>query len=131
MITKQIVIRSTASKQVISITNEVNKIISKNKYKEGLCIIFTAHTTCCLTTADLDPGTDQDMIAAFNKIIPNLNYRHPHDPSHVGDHIMSSIIGPAVTIPVSKEKLNLGVWQEIVLIELNGPKERKVYVNLL
>src|SRR5581483_7304585 len=95
--------------------------------------VFAAHTTCALTTADLDPGTDEDLLDALHKIIPKLKYRHPHDPSHehVHSHLASSIIGPGVTIPVKEGRLALGTWQRIVLIELDGPRERTVIVTNL
>src|SRR5947207_12774152 len=53
-----------------------------------------------LTTADLDPGTDLDMLDAFEKLIPHLNYRHPHNPAHVPDHILASLIGPSLVLPL-------------------------------
>ncbi len=113
-------------KEVVDITDQVNQLLSKNKVKNGLCHLFVTHTTCCLTTADLDPGTDKDMLEAIEKIFPKGNYRHPHNPSHVGEHIMSSIIGCSLSIPVKNGKLVLGIWQRIVLIELSGPREREI-----
>jgi thiamine phosphate synthase YjbQ (UPF0047 family) len=66
------------------------------------------------------------MLDAFEKIIPKLKYRHPHDPGHVADHILSSIIGVSLPIFFVKKVLILGNWQNIVLAELNGPKKRKI-----
>ena len=93
---------------------------------DGLCHVFAKHTTCAITTADLDPGTDLDMLDVFEKIIPKLNFRHPHNPSHAPDHIMSCIIGPGVLLPVHAGNLQLGTWQRVVLIELDGPRNREV-----
>ncbi len=47
---------------------------------DGICVVFAAHTTCALTTADLDPGTDQDLLDALRRLLPKISYRHPHDP---------------------------------------------------
>jgi len=118
-------------KEVIDITGQVNQLLIKSKAKNGLCHLFVTHTTCCLTTADLDPGTDEDTLEAIEKIFPKGNYRHPHDPSHVGEHIMSSIIGCSLSIPVKNEKLVLGTWQRVVLIELSGPREREIVFNFI
>ena len=118
-------------KQVLDITDVVNAKLSSQKKTEGLCHLFILHTTACLTTADLDPGTDLDMLDAFEAIIPKLKYRHPHDPSHVGDHINATIIGPEVLLPFEKKNLILGTWQRVVLIELNGPREREVIFSIL
>jgi secondary thiamine-phosphate synthase enzyme len=64
-------------------------------------------------------------------MIPKLKYRHPHDPSHVGDHIMSSIIGTSLTLPFENKNLALGTWQRVVLIEFDGPRERKIFIKII
>ena len=128
---KRLTIPTSEKKQVLDITDVVNAKLSSQKKTEGLCHLFILHTTACLTTADLDPGTDLDMLDAFEAIIPKLKYRHPHDPSHVGDHINATIIGPEVLLPFEKKNLILGTWQRVVLIELNGPREREVIFSIL
>jgi secondary thiamine-phosphate synthase enzyme len=113
-------------KAVVDITESVEAYLASQKAGHGLCHVFAKHTTCAITTADLDPGTDLDMLDAFEKLIPKLNYRHPHNPAHVPDHIMSCIIGPGVLVPVHAGSLQLGTWQRVVLIELDGPRTREV-----
>ncbi len=126
-----IIVTTRSKKEIIDITDTIEGELSKQKIKNGVCILFVKHTTACITTADLDPGTDLDMLDAFEAIMPKLNYRHPHNPSHVPDHILSSIIGPSVTIPVKNGQLDLGTWQRVVLIELDGPRERSIAVTFL
>ncbi len=129
---KSLIIQTKQKKEVADITAVIDEAIElENSENAYLCHIFITHTTACLATCDLDPGTDLDMLDAFDKIIPKLNYRHPHDPSHVPNHILSSIIGASVTIPVVKDKLFLGRWQRVVLVELDGPKDREVIINLI
>ena len=118
-------IKTTKPKEVIDLTDKINSLITKFQMKEGMCNIFVAHTTCALTTADLDPGTDEDLLEAIEKIFPSGNWRHPHDPTHVGEHIMSSLIGSSLLIPFDKGELILGSWQRIVLVELSGPRVRR------
>jgi len=122
-------VQSKKAKEVIDITELINSEIKKQNIKRGLVNLFLLHTTAALTTADLDPGTDLDMLDAFNVLIPKLNYRHPHDPSHVPDHILSSIIGTSLTLPIENNELLLGEWQRIVLIEFSGPRKRKIKIN--
>ena len=55
-----------------------------------------------------------------------LHFRHAHDPSHAWSHMASSILGPSLTIPVVAGKLVLGTWQSVMLVELDGPRERTV-----
>ncbi len=117
--------------QVVDITPELQKIIDDNELSSGLCHVFIQHTTAAITTADLDPGTDLDMLDAIEAIAPKLNYRHPHNPEHAPDHIMSSLIGPDVFVPVKDGTLQLGTWQRIVIVELDGPRERSLFVSFI
>lgn len=120
-------VRTDRQRQVIDITEQVQGLI---KPEAKAVSVFVAHTTCAVTTADLDPGTDLDLLDAVWEMIPKLKYRHPHNPAHVPAHLASSIIGPSVTIPVKDGKLVLGAWQRIILVELDGPRERKLWVTL-
>lgn len=127
----QITVSTRKQKEIVDITDQINRKLEKEKVENGLINLFVTHTTCALTTADLDPGTDLDMLEAFTEIIPKLKYRHPHDPTHVGDHIASSLIGSSLTIPVENGSMILGTWQRVVLVEFAGPRERKIIVNLI
>ena len=112
----RLTIATNKKKEIVDITQQIQSLLSE-KYKDcSICFLFIKHTTAALTTADLDPGTDLDMLDAFDEIVPKLHYRHPHNPAHVPDHIMSSIIGSSLAIPVHNEELELGTWQRIVLV---------------
>lgn len=125
-------IKTQKKKQILDITDTVSQYLAKQNFSSGLCHLFIKHTTAAVTTADLDPGgTEQDYLDAFEALMPKLNYRHPHNPAHVTDHILSSIIGPDVIVPVKDGKLQLGQWQRIVLIELDGPREREIIMNII
>ena len=126
-----IIVKTKKHKEVIDVTEKINDFLEKQEKDSGLIFLFALHTTCALTTADLDPGTDLDMLDAFEKMIPKLNYRHPHDPFHVGDHIMSSIIGTSLTLPFENKNLVLGTWQRVVLVEFDGPRERKIFIKII
>ena len=124
-------VSTTEKDQIIDITEQVEEVVLNQKKENGVCNIFVAHTTCAITTADLDPGTDLDTIDFLRKLVPKINFRHPHDPSHTPDHILSSIIGPSVSVPFEDKKLILGTWQRIVLVELNGPRERNIKITIV
>ena len=122
-------IKTHNKREILDITDEVQAALETSR--SGVCHLTVLHTTAAVTTADLDPGTDLDMLDAFEALIPKLRYRHPHDPSHVPDHILSALIGTSVTQPVEKGRLVLGTWQRIVLAELDGPRARNVVVTFL
>jgi secondary thiamine-phosphate synthase enzyme len=122
---QSLTIKTDDNRQVVDITDDVQKLVGKDA---KAVVVYVAHTTCAITTADLDPGTDLDLLDAVWEMIPKLDYRHPHDPSHVPAHLASSIIGPSMTVPVVDGELVLGTWQRIILVELDGPKTRDLAV---
>lgn len=126
----QLTIRTSKKKEVVDITEEVERVIEKTGIKDGLVHIFLTHTTAALTTADLDPGgTDLDYLEAFEKLVPRLKFHHPHNPEHMPDHILSSLIGTSLTLPVQDRKLVLGTWQRLVLFEFDGPRKRQIIIS--
>lgn len=126
---KILTISTQQKDEIIDITDRVESYLRESQTENGLCTVFVAHTTSAITTADLDPGTDRDFIDALRGMLPHLKYRHPHDPGHAPDHLLSSIIGPSVTVPYANGRLLLGVWQRVVLVELDGPRQRTVHVS--
>lgn len=124
-------IKTHKKREVTDITDLIQKEISKSEKDSGAALVFITHTTAAITTADLDPGTDQDYLNAFDKLIPNLKYNHPHNPEHMPDHILATLIGPSLTIPFENKELVLGTWQRIILLEFDGPRDRQVVVNIM
>jgi len=128
----KLIIKTEKDKEVIDITEKVNDFLKNERIGEGVVNLFLTHTTAALTTADLDPGgTELDYLEAFEKIIPKLNYRHPHNPSHMPDHILASLIGSSLSLPFLDNKLVLGIWQRVVLFEFDGPKKREIIISLI
>jgi secondary thiamine-phosphate synthase enzyme len=115
-------------REIVDITEQVESHLTD---ASGICCLNVLHTTAALTTADLDPGTDLDMLDAFEAMMPKLRYRHPHNPEHVPDHILSSLIGTALTLPVESGSLVLGTWQRVILVELDGPRKRELTLTFL
>ncbi|MGI8420414.1 MAG: secondary thiamine-phosphate synthase enzyme YjbQ [Candidatus Levyibacteriota bacterium] len=128
---QHITIATKKPKEIVDITDHIRDLVSQESIEEGICFLFCQHTTAALTTADLDPGTDLDMLDAFEEMMPKLPYRHPHNPAHAPDHILASLIGPSLSIPIEEGQLTLGTWQRIVLVELDGPRQRKLTLQIL
>jgi secondary thiamine-phosphate synthase enzyme len=118
-------------KQVLDITGYIEKHLSRWHFTDGLCNIFVRHTTACITTGEAIEGTDEDLMETLVKMIPAIRFRHEHDPTHAPDHMISSIVGASLSIPVSGGKLLLGTWQRILLIECNGPRTREVVLTAI
>lgn len=125
---RKFTVTTQRKREILDITEQIEELLPD---ASGVCCLNVLHTTAALTTADLDPGTDLDMLDAFEAMMPKLRYRHPHDPGHVPDHILSSLIGTGVTLPAQSGSLILGTWQRVILVELDGPRERELSLQFL
>jgi|SRR5215216_54364 len=131
MPTTNITISTKRDKQVLDITTRIHQFLVKSEINEGLCHIFVTHTTAAITTGEAIEGTDEDLMETLERMIPHINFRHGHDPSHAPDHMISSIIGASLTVPVRGGKLQLGTWQRVLLIECNGPRDREIVLTVI
>ncbi|HEY4933026.1 MAG TPA: secondary thiamine-phosphate synthase enzyme YjbQ [Terriglobales bacterium] len=128
----RLTIKTHRKREIVDITDRVEAFLhEQHDGQSGVCHLVVLHTTAALTTADLDPGTDADMLDAFEQIIPKLKYRHPHDPEHVPDHILSALIGTSLALLAEEGSLILGSWQRVILVELDGPRQREIAVGFV
>ncbi|UVT20644.1 MAG: YjbQ family protein [Nitrospira sp.] len=124
-------IKTSAPKEVVDLTDRLEAIVRKAKLQDGVCVLFVTHTTAAVTTGEIGEGTEQDLLQVVEKMIPRIQFQHAHNPAHAWSHMASSILGPSLTVPVSGGKLVLGTWQSVMLVELDGPRERTVHVTLM
>ena len=121
---------NTPEKGFIDITGQVRKIVAAGNVQNGLCQIFVPHTTAGVTiNENADPAVVTDMLAALGKMVPDLPYRHTEGNSPA--HVKSSLVGCSITVPISEGRLCLGTWQGIYFCEFDGPRTRKVWVQLV
>jgi len=127
---QEIEVSTTEQVQFEDITNKIQSVVESEKIKDGLCIIYVPHTTAAVTiNENADPDVSADMIKEINKIIPfSDNYRHFEGNSAA--HIKSSMIGASETVIVENGRLKLGRWQGIYFCEFDGPRRRKVWINV-
>lgn len=125
-------IKTHKKREILDITELVERVLRESYANHsGVCQLNILHTTAALTTADLDPGTDLDMLDAFEEIVPRLNYRHPHDPEHTPDHILSALLGTSLALLAERGSLLLGTWQRVVLVECDGPRQREIALGFV
>ena len=124
-------VKSSGRTQFIDITHSVEEAVQKSGVKEGVCFIFTPHTTAAVTiNENADPSVTQDIQRMLNEIVPyEGSYQHLEGNSSA--HIKSSLIGCSKTVFVESGKLVLGTWQGIFFCEFDGPRTRKVYVKVV
>lgn len=123
-------VKTTTLKEIVDLTPKLNRIIKEKDLQNGLCHVFLPHTTSALTTGEIGEGTEKDLLEVAEKIIPQIRFRHAHDPSHAWSHMAASLIGASLTLPVMDGELRVGTWQSVLLVELDGPRERRLVVGL-
>ena len=130
---QEIISISTSKKQeLINIADKVNAIVKKSNVKEGLCNIFAMHATAAIIiNENADPNICLDTIDALNNLVPSGKWRHDKLDGNADAHIKSTILGPSETIPIKNSELQLGTWQSPMLVELYGPRDRKIIVQVL
>lgn len=116
---------------LVDITSEVQQQISQSEVEEGICHLFTPHTTAGLTINEgADPDVRTDIIKGLLEIVPlDLPFRHQEGNSP--SHIMASLMGVSLTIMFSGTLLQLGTWQAIYFCEFDGPRTRNIHWRLV
>jgi len=123
--------RSAQRTQVIDITREVGEVVRESALAEGLCNVYVAHATAAIVINENDdPNLCLDLLDALDKLIPEGVWRHDRIDGNGAAHLKSAILGPGETIPVRDGKLVLGRWQAIMLVDLDGPRDRQVVVTV-
>jgi secondary thiamine-phosphate synthase enzyme len=117
--------------QMLDITTQVAEKVKKEGLKEGACMLYCPHTTAGITiNENADPSVRQDILNHLEKLVPfKGNYSHLE--GNADAHIKASIIGSSATIIVSDGRLMLGTWQGIFFCEFDGPRQRKVFLQLI
>ena len=129
---KTIKVQSSKREELIEITREVEAVLRESDVKEGVCVLFTQHTTCGLTiNENADPDVKSDMLLFLKNTIPQYYEGFKHYEHNSDAHLKSSFVGSSVIVPFEDGKLLLGRWQGIYLCEFDGARERKVIVTIL
>tara|TARA_B100000945_G_C20427732_1_gene621566 strand:- start:22 stop:426 length:405 start_codon:yes stop_codon:yes gene_type:complete len=126
---------STDKRQdLINITDEVKEAVADSGVIEGICVVYSSHTTGGITlNSQMDPPTLVDLIEEIDRIVPTrVDFKHIFDtPSDASGHIKTSIVGNSTSIPISSGELCLGSSQGILFWEFDGPRKRKVYLQII
>jgi len=122
-------LRTRRHREILIVTREVNEALGKLTDSDGICTLFTPHTTCAVTVNEnADPDVLSDVEKALEATIPDVAFRHGEGNSDA--HFLSALIGCSLSVPYERGRLILGRWQGIYFIELDGPRERELRLYL-
>ena len=129
---EEIRVRTSRRSDMVEITDRVQRIVADAGLQEGVAVLQSLHTTAGLTiNENADPDVVHDVLAKLERLVPREEPFYRHAEGNSDSHLKTSFFGPSLTVIVSGGQLVLGTWQGIYLCEFDGPRERRVAVQLL
>ncbi len=130
VISKSLKVSSSSNFQIMDITRDVvatlNEINKQNKMDNGIVNIFTKHSTSSIRVNENEKGLLLDFEKALKDIVKEKdNYKHDFIDNNAASHIRAFLLGSSETIPIVDGRLDLGTWQSIFFVELDGPRNNR------
>jgi len=134
IITKSFNVSTKGFTDIVDVTSEVDKILRESNLSDGSVLVFVPGATAGITTIEYEPGLLKDYPEFFEKLAPSNQRYHHDDTWHDGNgfsHIRASLQGASFTVPFTQNKMLLGTWQQIILVDFdNRSRNRKIIVQL-
>ena len=128
---KKISISTKSHTEFVDITSEINSLVKKSDAKDGMVVVYIPHTTAGITINESsDPAVVSDIINSLEKNVP-WDDRYRHSEGNAAAHIKATIMGSSVNVMIEDGSLTLGTWQGIFFCEFDGPRSRKIIVNII
>lgn len=135
IINEKFTVHTKGNTEIKDITRLVQNAVYKHSLQNAVVHVYVAGSTVSITNIEYEPGLLQDLPEALDQIAP-VNKEYHHDESwHDGNgyaHVRASIVGNSTMVPLIEGALQLGQWQQIVLIDFdNKARTRTVHVQIL
>lgn len=127
---KTLSVRTSSQTEMVDVTSQVQGELNKSGVEEGRLTLYVPHTTAAVTINEgADPAVKADILMVLNQMVPwKADYKHMEGNSPA--HVKASLIGPAETVLVYGGRLVLGTWQKIFFCEFDGPRNRKLHLQI-
>jgi secondary thiamine-phosphate synthase enzyme len=123
---------SSKRTEIIDITEEIAKVVEKSRIKKGICQIFLPHATAAIILEENENGLIHDIENYIKTNFPrNANYEHNKVDDNADSHLASGFIGQSRIYPIENYEIVRGTWQRALLLELDGPRKRKVFITII
>lgn len=130
LLTFDLEVKTTAGTDILDLTEKVREEVKRSGMTAGLLHLFISGSTAALTTIEYESGVVNDLRAAIERLFPQ-DQVYEHD-RRWGDgngyaHVRAAFLKPSLTIPITDGQLQLGAWQQIVLLDFdNRPRQRRI-----
>jgi len=124
-------VKTKSRTELIDITSDVQNTVRSSSIADGLCMLYVPHTTAAVTINEsADPSVKDDILMILNEIVPwKAKYRHLEGNSPA--HVKSTLVGASELVAIENGRLVLGTWQGIFFCEFDGPRTRKLHINVI
>ncbi|MHC1586090.1 MAG: secondary thiamine-phosphate synthase enzyme YjbQ [Candidatus Hecatellaceae archaeon] len=117
---------------LVDITRQVEAAVSASQIRNGLCLVYAPHATAAIIANEHESGLLHDLLAKVRDLFPEgAGYRHDRIDDNAHAHLASAFIASSRIFPVRDGTLIRGTWQNIMLVEADGPRYRRVVVEVL
>lgn len=125
-------IRTARRNQLVDITRQVREAVRRTEVAEGVAHLWSFHTTCGLTVNEgADPNVARDIEWKLTDLVPEEEPSYRHAEGNSDSHVKTSLVNPGAALLVSGGDIVLGTWQAVYLCEFDGPRVRKVGVQVV
>ena len=124
---------STRSRfEIVDLTERVEREASNSKIKDGICLVYAPHATAAIVANERESGLLQDILSKVKELFPEgAGYKHDLIDDNAHAHLASALISSARVFPLRNGRLIRGTWQNIMLLEMDGPRTRRIIVEVL
>ncbi len=129
---KELTVSTHKRREVVDITRLVEEAVAESGIENGICLIHAPHATAAIVLNEAEPGLMKDLEDCIEKLIPwDGGWRHNMIDDNAAAHLASAMIGAERILPVRNGRLVRGTWQNVLLVELDGPRVRRVVVEVM
>jgi secondary thiamine-phosphate synthase enzyme len=131
IVSKEFNVATRQRNQMIDITSQVESFVRQAGISNGDVTVYCPHTTAAITiNENADPSVQHDILSVLSQLIPQDNPGYRHSEGNSDSHCKSSLLGCSKQILIEDNSMKLGTWQGIFFCEFDGPRSRKVCVQV-
>ncbi len=132
--TKRLTFESHGPFDMVNLTDEINDIVRNGFIESGIVNVYSHGSTSAIVTLGSEDGIEEDFARTVENMVPEGNYKHDEKMDHKNgvSHIRSGVLGTSVTIPFTKKRMYLGMFQQIFFVDLDYIKrEREIIIQIV
>jgi len=131
IVEKDFTVSTKSRNQMIDITSQVASAVRQSGITDGDVVVYCPHTTAAITiNENADPDVVHDVLLTLSELIPPHRSGYRHSEGNSDAHCKSSLLGCSERVIISNNSLKLGTWQAIFFCEFDGPRSRRVLLQI-